>query len=311
MNRLRSYGSIYNLGHKVLDRLWDGRVYVQEKVDGSQFSFGTIDGELICRSKGREIPQDSPGMFLEAVETARSLAADGLLEPGWTYRGEYLQKNKHNAITYDRVPHGHIILFDIDAGHQHYIMPDLLSDIGKVLGLEVVPLLAIYDNSPVIYPKRNPVKPKFEELEKLLELDSILGKSKIEGIVLKNYGQYGPDKKVLMAKLVSEDFRELHAKEWGKANPSRSDFIYQLIEIHRTEARWNKAVQHLREEGVLQNAPQDIPTLMKEVSRDIFEEAGEEIKERLFKHFWKEISKGVVKGLPEWWKAKLIEEAME
>jgi len=37
--RLNSYPSIYNLGHHAIATLLDAPVLVEEKVDGSQFSF--------------------------------------------------------------------------------------------------------------------------------------------------------------------------------------------------------------------------------------------------------------------------------
>ena len=43
---IRSYSSPFNLGHKALAVLFSGSVTVQEKIDGSQFSFGIVDGEL-------------------------------------------------------------------------------------------------------------------------------------------------------------------------------------------------------------------------------------------------------------------------
>jgi ATP-dependent RNA circularization protein (DNA/RNA ligase family) len=35
-----SYPSIYALGHRAIRELFDGPVVVEEKIDGSQFSFG-------------------------------------------------------------------------------------------------------------------------------------------------------------------------------------------------------------------------------------------------------------------------------
>jgi len=52
--RLNSYPKVYNLGHAAIVHLFDEPVTVEEKVDGSQFSFALIDGELSARSKGKE-----------------------------------------------------------------------------------------------------------------------------------------------------------------------------------------------------------------------------------------------------------------
>jgi hypothetical protein len=120
---------------------------------------------------------------------------------------------------------------------------------------------------------------------------------------------WGIDKKVLMAKFVREDFKEKHDKAWKKSNPGRKDVIAALVETYKTPQRWNKAVQHLRENGELEDSPKDIGKLFKEVPKDILAECEDEIRDALFKHFWKDISRGITAGLAEWYKAKLAENA--
>ena len=49
------------MGHKAIAELLKGPVYVEEKVDGSQFSFGVDEnGEIRVRSKGCELVLDAP-----------------------------------------------------------------------------------------------------------------------------------------------------------------------------------------------------------------------------------------------------------
>jgi len=296
VSRLRSYSSPFNLGHKALDELFSGPVTVQEKIDGSQFNFMVVDGELVCRSRNAEIDLDDPNMFKLAVDTARDLMQRGSLVEGYTYRGEFLMKPKHNTLVYERVPKRNIILFDIDRGDQDYMGRHELYDEAEKLNLDVVPTW--------VWPQ----KPKMDEIDKWMQTKSILGNVTIEGLVFKNYSQYGPDKKVLMGKYVSEKFREGHSGDWKKRNPSDKGFVTILTEEYATDARWMKAVQHLREAGELENEPRDIPKLLKEVSQDTLAECEEEIKERLFKHFWKQIARGLARGLPEWYKELLAEE---
>lgn len=50
---INSYPSIYSLGHRYISELFSGPVVIQEKIDGSQFSFGNLNGKLFCRSKGQ------------------------------------------------------------------------------------------------------------------------------------------------------------------------------------------------------------------------------------------------------------------
>ncbi len=299
MNRLRGYSSPFNLGHKALKGFWYGTIYASEKVDGSQFSFGLVEGELVCRSRRQPINLDDAGMFKLGVETARDLASQGLLQEGWSYRGEYLSKPKHNTMAYDRVPRGNIILFDIDRGDQDYVTPSGVVDVAANIDLESVPLLETYFT-----------KPDLEAVTALLETESILGGGKIEGVVLKNYSMFGIDKKALMAKVVSEVFKEKHSKSWKVRNPGQGDFVRTLTAGFATEARWMKAVQHLREAGELEGIPQDIPQVMREIVRDVEDDLREEVMNALYTHFWPQIRRGLTKGAAKFYKRLLAEESL-
>lgn len=297
---LHRYPSIFNMGHRAVADLLKGPVIVQEKVDGSQFSFALVNGELICSSKGAVLNIEAPEkMFKAAVDTVKELKP--LLHEGWTYRGEYLAKPKHNALAYERVPLKHIILFDINDVQEGYLPYALVQTAGEILGLEVVPLIhaGMVDN--------------IELFRSFLQRTSILGGQKIEGVVVKpiNYDQYGQDKKCLMGKFVSEEFKEVHSGEWKKSNPTTSDIIGLLSTEYASPARWQKAVLHLRERGLITDAPQDIPLLFKEVNSDIVKECEAEIKEKLFKYAWSHISRSATRGLPEWYKEQLLKRQFE
>ncbi len=147
-----SYPSSFNLGHRAIKNLFDVPVVVEEKVDGSQFSFGkfpefhhltgepTGDYELKIRSKGCVMNIDAPEkMFNKAAETVKAIADQ--LTVGWTYRAEYLQKPKHNTLVYTRVPNQHLIIFDINRGDQDYLSYDEKFAEAQRLGLECVPRL--------------------------------------------------------------------------------------------------------------------------------------------------------------------------
>ena len=296
MDKLSRYSEVCALGHRMVTDILSGDVLIEEKVDGSQFSFGKFDGELMFRSKGAVIyPESCPSMFKGAVDTIVKLK-DQLMD-GWIYRGEVLSKPKHNVLAYDRVPIGNVIIFDIDSGDQCYLDGFCKIVESSRLGLECVPKF--------FYGK---VENK-EQIVNLLDNISCLGGHKIEGIVIKNYGMFTQDKKTAMAKIVSEEFKEVHGGEWRKANPGRKDIVKSLIEKYRTPARWQKAAQHLKESGVLTESPKDIGCLIKETSEDIKKEETEAIKDVLFSHFWSQISRGVTNGLPEWYKEKLLNEA--
>ena len=293
---LHSYPNVYQLGHKLVSNVLDGYVLVQEKIDGSQISFGIDEnGKLSVRSKNKEIDIDNPdGMFKTAVEFL--VKYQSVLHPNWVYRGEYLLKPKHNTLEYYRVPHNHIIIFDICDGLESYLSYSDLCAEAKRIGLEVVPLFAegVFTEANILAHK-----------DIWLSRESILGGTKVEGVVIKNYNVFTAEKKVAMAKIVRQEFKEQNSSNWKDEHPTSQDIIQRLIETYRNEARWRKAVQHLRDAGELQGEMKDIPLLMKEVSADVLKECKDEIVERLFAYAWPKIMKGITRGLPEWYKTQI------
>ena len=293
-----SYPSIYAMGHKAVGDLLLDPVLVEEKVDGSQFSFGLfpdypINSGFRARSKGAELNLLAPEkMFAKAVETFMSLP----LRPDFTYRAEYLVKPKHHTMAYDRVPLGHLAIFDINTGHERYLPYEQKAEEAARLGLDVVPRIFSGMVTDV------------GQFRAWLETTSFLGGGLIEGIVVKNYSRFGPDKKALMGKFVSERFKETHKGEWRKENPTSKDIVDQLVKAYRSPARWQKAVQHLREAGRLEGSPRDIGALIKEVPSDIEKECMEEIKELLWAWAWPKARRGITAGLAEWYKEELLAE---
>ena len=297
---ISSYSSPFNMNHKAVTDFFNGGEFiVQEKIDGSQFSFGVyelVDGsvEIRCRSHNAQVDRSNPGMFEKAVEVVRDLWQHGQLVVDWTYRSEFLQKPKHNTLSYSRVPKNNIILFDIDTGDQNYLDPETVKREAHVLGLESVPLFAYMVS-----------KPTQEQLNEWLNTESILGGTLIEGVVFKNYSLFGPDKKVLMVKYVSEAFKETHNKDWKDRNPNRADVVDKIIADFGSVMRWQKVIQHLSEEDKLVNGPEDIGLLLREVSVDFEKECVDDIKEVLWNHFRKQIIRGIQQGLPEWYRGQL------
>ncbi len=289
-----SYPSIYNVGHRCLEPMVGRAVLMEEKVDGSQFSFGRFGGVLRVRSKGQEMLPDAPEqMFKRAVEAVAGLD----LHDGWTYRGEYLAKPKHNTLAYSRVPEKHVIIFDINPAEEAYLPYEQKQAEATRLGLECVPCLGVG-------------VPTADRLRALLQKESVLGGTTIEGVVLKAYDLFGPDKKVLMGKFVSEAFKERHTTEWKKTNPQAGDIVDALIAELRTEARWLKTIQHLRDDGRLEHDPRDIPALLKEISSDTHREEADAIKDQLFKWAWPKISRALTRGFPEFYKQWLLDQQL-
>lgn len=295
---IKAFPKIFQLGQKYITDIFDGEVEITEKVDGSQFVFGKIDNKLYMRSKGKEIYEESVDkMFQKAVNYVKII--EHLIPDNTVLYCEYLQNPRHNILTYSRVPKNNLILFGVSKKGEEFSR--YYEDIAYKLSIECVPVLfeGVIDSA--------------NEVIKLLEKDSVLGNTHIEGFVVKNYSKsfmLGDIPIPIMAgKFVSEKFKEVHKKEWKKEYTSHGK--YQLfLDGFRTEARWRKAVQHLREDGILDVSPRDIGKLIKEVNRDISEENIEEIKTFLWNHFGKDLLRRSTAGLPEWYKEQLLKGGM-
>jgi hypothetical protein len=296
---IHSYPKIYNMGHSAIQDLFKDEVIIEEKIDGSQFSFGVKDGELWCKSKGKDqSPGQTDKMFELAVEQVKEridkLVANKL--EGLIFRGEYLSKPKHNTLCYSRVPTGNIIIFDIDKGVEDYWAYENKEEIAGFLGFETVPIL--YQGKVSGY----------DEFVELLDTESILGSTKVEGVVVKNYHRYGRDGKCLMGKYVSPAFKEKHQKDWKVRNPQSQDIIEMIAGNLRTVARWQKAIFAQRDVGALTHTPKDIGGLIKDIQKDIMEEETEYIKDALYKWAGPTILKRCIRGFPEWYKDQLLQD---
>lgn len=294
MSSWHSYPKVYNLGHAAVSELFEDPVVVEEKLDGSQFSFGIHGGELKVRSKGREFHIENPDdLFKPACETVQEIQDS--LQEGWTYRGEAFKSRHHNHLTYDRVPEGKIALFDIEVGDSAFLSPEEKHKEFERLGLEFVPVF--YEGEV----------DSLEQVKEFMEQESFLGGPKIEGMVFKNYQRFDVRGHALMGKYVSSAFREAAGISYKKKNPTSKDILNQLTEIYRTQARWDKAIQHRRDDGELLEAVQDIGPLCKEIVADVREECEGEIKDYLFKWAWPHLARMLPRGFAEYYKDLLAE----
>ena len=277
-----------------------GKVSVQEKVDGSQFGFGVEEGKIVFRSHGQAInPDCPPSMFKGAVDHIMA-HQDWLCK--FTHEvymyGEVVNKPKHNVLTYTNVPLGNVVLFDVFV-NGYWAASEILSHFAEQLGISYIPPLFEGEiTEPAL----------LQMLEDLSNHSSALGGTIAEGLVIKNYSQFfevGGHVWPIFVKLVRPQFKEQHAATWGmKGGPGELEKFVNSFK--NDQARWQKAVQALDEQGTLKNAVQDIGPLCAVVQDDIEAEEKEAIKEGLWKLYGKDFKRSSVAGLAEWYKRKLF-----
>lgn len=298
---IKAYPKIFAIGTDYIRDIFDGPVEITEKVDGSQFAFMKAGGELHIRSKGKVMVLDAPeNMFVPAVDYVRSI--EHTIPEGLVFYCEYLKTPHHNTLSYERVPVNHLCLFGVSDPCGSVFREGELTYFADNLGIEPVRVLYCGNVSG------------YEDFRHYLDFDSALGGCKIEGVVVKNYGKQfllgGQPMPLMAGKFVSEKFKEVNHATWkGDHTPKGKWETFK--EAFRTEARWEKAVQHLRDDGRLLNEPRDIGALIKEVQRDIVDEEQDAIKDFLFREFGSEITRKAIAGLPEWYKERLAGQCFE
>lgn len=292
---ISDYGKIVHLDK--LPNTYSGIVVsIEEKVDGSQFSFMRVpDKGIIFRSKTVEFfesPKDS--RFLLAMVEIRKIEEN--LRYGWTYRGEFLDRPKHNSVPYDRVPARNFIGFDIHTPLGRLDYEEKRLEFSR-LGIETVPELYFGFL-------------KDAEVGKILERNrSILG-GPIEGVVIKP-AALGMGKSCIMAKVLHPAFSETKKPKSAKAK--WEDIPFRIADNFATPIRYQKALNAAREAGEITGEPSrsDIGVIMKFFSRDLLHEEGEAMVDKLFNHYWKIISKRASAGIAEWYTRSIINKGAE
>lgn len=297
LNEMRSFPKIFHIGAPEITSLFTGPVEVTEKVDGSQIGFGKLEnGELIIRSKGRVIYNGGlyhdEKMFKSAINQILSVAE--VIKPGYYFYGEAVTSNKHNTLNYGKTPTGFIALYGVLTPDGWVSDHETLRAYASALGIDCVPLLF----AGVVQDKA--------QLDALMATDSFLGNEKIEGVVVKNYKQSSTfaHSTECFGKYVREGFKE---RNGAASQHNKGNDLLELVSAFCTEARWHKAIQHLRDDGKLTMSPKDIGPLILEIHKDLELEEGTYIKDALYRIFIKQIKGNTTRGFPEFWKQKLLE----
>jgi hypothetical protein len=298
---MRSFSKIFTLGHRAIADIWDYKIEISEKIDGSQFRFfKDADGVIHTFSKGNEIfHPTNDNLFKPGVEYINLI--QNRIPKSFNIYSETLYRPKHNVIKYDSVPKNHIALFGVyDLINENFLSHKEMTNFANDLEVDVVPLL--YEGT---LPKDRRPGWTTEFVKALLERDSYLGGHKIEGVVVRSIEKAVNFKGIIfpmaIGKFVSEQFKEKQGRK-----PKKKNQWTDYIEQYRTEARWQKAYQHLREAGKIEHEPRDIGNIIKEAQRDITEECKDEIMEYLWKMYGGQLLRHSIKGLPEWYKEKLL-----
>ncbi len=283
--------------------------FIQEKIDGSQLTMQNIGGDLkfFCRGKAVNGYNAAFGKSIEMLSFVHEYGNETFSDKH-IYHGESVCTCRHNAVNYNRTPRHYFICYDIfNVAEKRYLNLQEMETECKRIHIEMVPTLYVNDD-----PNVDPYKVAGELVEKIEDgkLDSILGGTP-EGVVIKHHELFNSKGKIVSTKhkLVSEKFKENRLQKMGeKKLKSPEDFIVELGRDFATEARFQKAYQHLSEESKLTGeSGKDYPLLLAELNADF----DKEYKNLIMRYLWSEFSPIIKKeargGFTEWVEKKYEE----
>lgn len=203
-----------------------GTVYVFPKLDGTNASVWGDDNGVCAGSRRREldIHNDNAGFCNWVLDSG---FAEDLLtfEPNLRLFGEWLVP--HSLKTYREDAWRKFYVFDVyDDAQERFLAYDEYKPILDRFGIDYLPPLAIIKN------------PTYEQLLNELENNVYLiqeGKGVGEGIVIKNYEFENRFGRVCWAKIVTNSFKEKHAKEMGAPEKQGKKMVeYDIVDNHVT-----------------------------------------------------------------------------
>ena len=291
--QLPNYGKIWGIDELWIEKFPTINWNVQEKLDGSQFSFGLVNDVLVCQSKNTQLDLKHPNkMFSKAV--AWCVENKERLDPCYIYRAEALNSTRHNHIKYDAVPDCGFVIFDIENKLDGRI-PLLSGDVYyECLRLSIP---CVDTQSLQLADVENSLLKLWSKLPTI----SMLG-GKPEGFVFKSNTHKDDFGYPLRLKLVSSEFKERANKP--KQLKQNNSVVDKIVEVLATEARWRKAVQHVAEQDGDMHGNQSIPALLKELSTDTMVEEQDYIQNILWREYWPKINKALANQFVAWYKAQ-------
>lgn len=202
------YMHLERLGTNEVDGIEVGTCHVFPKLDGTNASIWLDeDGNIKAGSRNRElsVENDNAGFYNWVLENEDWFK--GFLEPNpsFTLYGEWLVP--HSLKTYRDDAWRRFYIFDVfNRNNRSYLEYDLYKHHLDSHGFDYLAPLAVVKNGSV------------EAFERCLEKNTHYikdGEGTGEGVVIKNYNwqnQYG---RVVWAKLITNQFKEIHHKEMG------------------------------------------------------------------------------------------------
>lgn len=206
----RKYQHIERFGTDEVDGIEFGKCYIFYKIDGTNGSVWLDENEIKAGSRNRElsIDSDNAGFYAHILENEKIKSYFNKY-PNHRLYGEWLVP--HSLKTYRQDAWRKFYVFDVTINKEdeavEYIPYDIYKEFLDEFEIEYIPPVAIINN------------PNYESLIKLLDKTGQFlvkdGEGSGEGIVIKNYDFYNKYHRQTWAKIIANEFKEIHHKAMG------------------------------------------------------------------------------------------------
>lgn len=220
----RKYQHIERFGGTTVENIELGECFIFPKIDGSNSSvYLDSKGNIKAGSRKRELTlnNDNSGFYAYILKN-ENIKNYLRKHPNHRLYGEWLVS--HSLKTYRDDAWRKFYIFDvcIDINEEiiEYIPYDIYKPLLDEFYLDYIPPLTIIKNG------------SYEQFLKCLENNFFLienGKGNGEGIIIKNYNFYNSFGNQIWAKIVTNEFKEKHAREMGSPVISNDYIIEEKI----------------------------------------------------------------------------------
>lgn len=263
----KKYQHLERFGNDEVEGIELGKLYIFPKLDGTNAQVWLDDeGDIKAGSRNRELTleKDNAGFYKFVLENEN---IKRYLEKHPTHRlyGEFLVP--HSLKTYREDAWRRFYIFDVcldkEDGSVEYIPYDIYKPLVEEFGLDYIPPIVTMTNG------------SYEYFIRTLDNNTFMiqdGKGVGEGIVIKNYDYYNKYKRQIWAKIVTNEFKEIHKREMGVNNIKTEKVIEQeIVDNYCTEAFIEKEYSKiLNETGEWDN--RKIPMLLGRVFSELVKE---------------------------------------
>lgn len=262
MITVKKYPSLRYPGEKETVGLFsEGTVYIQEKVDGSNFRLKRDGDELVFGSRNTEGEGMNEDQFEDPIQFAEErvdksglLSVEEMFGQPVVYFAEAMMPH---TLSYDWADTPELVGFDVWLTEdEEFAEPRQAKEAFKKIGVPFAPILDVIDAS------------EWDNYDFEVP-QSAYGDVKAEGVVFKNpeQGVYG--------KYVREEFKEKNNKTFGKPKKYQESGAEKLSYQYITESRIEKQIYKMRdEEGKEVRMEMMAEGLPQNVIEDFVEEEG-------------------------------------